>query len=748
MMRQERSTLRGNAGPIQIERAESGIALITAQDADDALLGLGYCHGRDRGLQMRLVRIFGRGQCCERLRDSEAMLEIDRFFRRLNFSGDATEQTEALSPRARTGNEAYGRGVNLAFEELGTPWELRAVGGKLKDEPWTFADVYLMAKVIGYVALAIGQNDMERWIIECVQSGIGRPFLEELFPGQLDGLDEDLVRQIQLQERIVPESLWQVPGLPAALASNNWVLAGTKTASGLPIACNDPHLQVNRLPAFWYEAVLRWTTDGSPRYAMGASIPGIPGISVGRNSDLAWTVTYAFMDCVDSWIEDCRDGSYRRGADWIPFRVREETIRRKRNPPVVVRFHENDHGTLSGDPDKPGYYLTTRWSCGEQTGAMSLEAMLGILEARTLAEGTAHLGRLSNSSWNWLLADRQGNIGYQMSGKMPLRRPGASGLIPLPGWDPANDWHGFAPIADLPQCLNPPEGFLATANDNLNAYGKRAPINLCVAPYRGERIRSVLSRPGTFTLDDMKALQFDVHSLQAERFMAHLRPLLEAAEPSENRQLLLDWDLGYHDESRAAYLFESFYRELLGSVFGGQNVGECPRTHLGVSVVNHLIDETTLLTEYYGAFDVVLLSETSLWFAGRSRREIYETVLDRTLRVEPRPYGEARRMKLEHLLLGSKLPSLLGFDRGPISLKGGRATVHQGQFLRAQGRRIACGPSYRFVTDLATDAMETTLPGGPSDRRFSPWYVSGLLDWLEGKYTVLRGVNHEAVTPR
>src|SRR4051794_17841723 len=114
-MSQERSTLQGKAGPIQIERTEKGIAQITAEDADDALLGLGYCHGRDRGLQLRLVRIFGRGQCCERLRDSEAMVEIDRFFRRLNFCGDAAEQTAALSPRARTGNEAYSQGVNLAF---------------------------------------------------------------------------------------------------------------------------------------------------------------------------------------------------------------------------------------------------------------------------------------------------------------------------------------------------------------------------------------------------------------------------------------------------------------------------------------------------------------------------------------------------------------------------------------------------------------------------------------------------------
>src|SRR5262249_56784964 len=104
-----------------------------------------------------------------------------------------------------------------------------------------------------------------------------------------------------------------------------------------------------------------------------------------------------------------------------------------------------------------------------------------------------------------------------------------------------------------------------------------------------------------------------------------------------------------------------------------------------------------------------------------------------------RPYGQTQQIRLEHLLLGKKVPVLLGFDRGPILLKGGRATIHQGQIFRSRGRTFACGPSYRFVTDLATDELHSTLPGGPSDRRFSPWYTSGLANWLAGRYTILKG---------
>jgi penicillin amidase len=326
-----------------------------------------------------------------------------------------------------------------------------------------------------------------------------------------------------------------------------------------------------------------------------------------------------------------------------------------------------------------------------------------------------------------------------MAGKMPIRRPGHTGMVPLPGWDPENDWRGFARLEDLPRTLDPPEGFLATANDDLNYLGALAPINLCVASYRAERIRNVLSEAPRVSLGDMEALHFDLYSTQAERFMAILDPILAELSDDLNARLLRDWDCRYHDDSRAATLFERFYRTLLEEVFGGRDGSAAPR-RLGIQVVDHLFDETTLMGEYYGAFDRILLAEQSLWFGGCKRDEIYRSVLCRILPAEARPYGEQRRVVFRHLLLGSKLPRFLGFDRGPITLKGGRATVHQGQLLRGHGRLMASGPSYRFVADLATDELRSNLPGGPSDRRFSRWYTTGLIDWWKGKYRVLRGI--------
>lgn len=731
-MSESPSKLVGKIGPVVLERDDAGVAHITAASLDDAILGEGYCHARDRGLQILLMRILGRGQGCEQLQDSEELLVWDRFFRRWNLRADAVREEAALSPRVRSAVEAYCRGVNLWFSDKGIPWELRLMGCRF--EPWTIADCFLIAKLSGLIALASAQTDIEQFIVECVRNGIKRERLEELFPGQLHGLDEALLRQVRVPEPLVPESLKWASALPRLMASNNWVISGNRTASGKPFLCNDPHLEVNRLPAIWYETVLRWTSPNGSCYAMGASFPGLPGVSIGRNHDLAWGITYAFMDCMDSWIEECRDGKYRRGEAWLPFETRKEIIRRKKNPPLEILHYENAHGVLSGDPTEAGHYLSTCWSARDETSAATLDAGCGILEARTVAEGQAILGRISNSSWNWVLADGSGNIGYQMSGKAPRRRDGVSGLVPLPGWDPANDWQGFHAPEDLPRAFNPPAGFLATANQDLNHLGKVHPLNIPMASYRADRINDVLARPGRVTLEQMQKLQLDLHSTQAELFMPIIRPLLAefAAQHGEAVRLLTDWDLTYASESKAAFLFEQVYQALMSKVFG-EATGS-----FGGKVLERILAETCIFYDFYGNFDRVLLAERSVWFGSRTRTDIYRAALAKALATPPEAYGPTRRVLMRHLLFGGKLPLWLGFDR-ELEIPGNRATVHQGQIYRGGGRETSFAPSLRLVTDLATDEMHISLAGGPSDRRFSKWYSTGVADWVAGRYKILHG---------
>jgi penicillin amidase len=452
-------------------------------------------------------------------------------------------------------------------------------------------------------------------------------------------------------------------------------------------------------------------------------MPGIPALLLGRTSDLAWGATYTFADTVDSWIEDCKDGSYRRGDTWQKFRERTETIERKNKPAHAVVFHENEHGVLDGDPQRAGLYLATRWS-GAQLGARSLAALAGMWRARTVEDGRTLLGKLE-PAFNWVLADRDGHIGYQMSGLVPKRAHG-SGLVPLPGWDPANDWGGFHDAADLPRAIDPPEGFFVTANNDLNAHGKVAPITASMGSYRAERIAQLLAAKPTVDAADMQRIQLDLTSLQAERFMAILRPLLP---DTTQGKLLAAWDLRYDADSRGAFLFERFYRALLVDVFGGV---------LGPDVVRHLLGETGMFVDFFEAFDRVLLAPTSRWLAGRDRSAVWRAVAERALAVEPQPWRDGQQLVLAHMLFGGKLPRFAGFDRGPITLEGNRSTVHQGQVYRSGGRATSFAPSIRIVTDMARDEVHTTLVGGPSDRRFSRWYTSDLARWLAGELKAIR----------
>jgi penicillin amidase len=708
--------IRGDA-VIDLRRDAHGIRHVSASSERDLYRGLGFCHARDRGLQMLLTRILGRGRAAELLADTDDMVRIDRFFRRLGLADDAHAEGTRLDPDTRLLVEAYCEGANEAIRRR-PPWELRLLG--YRPEPWTGADSILCARVAGYVALAQSQGDVERLLVEMVRASVPRRHLDELFPGLLEGLDEQLLRRVSLGERVVPAALRWTSLIPRAVASNNWVVAGSKTASGRPILANDPHLEINRIPSVWYEIVL---TLGE-RFCVAATMPGLPGLAIGRNNDLAWGATYTFMDAVDSWIEDCRQGHYRRdiagGSEWHPFRARTEIIRRKKNAPIQVTFHENEHGVLDGDPHVEGLYLATRWATARGTGARSIAAMTQMFHATEVPAAMELLGRIE-TAWNWVCADRSGNIGYQMSGCMPRRASGNRGFVPLAGWDPANDWKGNVPAAELPRELNPERGFIVTANDDLNHLGIAKPINMPMGTYRSERIATVLATRDDWTVESIHALQHDVYSTQAERFM----PILSTCLPNTAAAgLLRAWDLRYDLASLGATLFERFYRALFVDVFASV---------CGFEVARYLLEETNTIADFYANFDSILLDARSVWYGSTGRDSVWRRVAASTIRDPVRAWGEERQVSLRHLLYGGHVPAWLGFDRGPIALPGGRATIHQGQIYRAAGRETTFAPSYRIVTDLGENVAHTCLAGGPSDRRFSRWYASGLADWLAGR---------------
>jgi Protein related to penicillin acylase len=704
---------------VDIRRNEAGVPCVKATSWIDALYGLGWLHGCDRGGQVCLSRIVAAGRLCELLRDDPMLLELDCYYRRIGFRRHAKQYADTLDPTCGDYLEAYCQGMSNALTKH-PPRILRWFG--YRPEPCTRVDVLALIKLMAYASLAEAQRLIELFIIEAVRRGVDDKKLQALFPA-LNTLELEMIRGLAA----IPE-LFPTQGLLAGgvhgLGSNSWVVSGVKTESGAPILCNDPHLEVNRLPAILYEVQIHVNEE----WTHGATVPGLPGLLTGRNRSLAWGVTYAFPDSSDFFVERCTAGCYLREGEWRPFVEHRERILRKKHDPVDLLVYENPHGILEGDPHQDGDYLCWGWSGLGGAGLGTLKAFLELMRSKSVAEGQVALRQAEIPGLNIVLADRSGNIGYQMVGHVPRRRSDLSGLAPVAGWQEANDWQGWLdPFEELPSSLNPTQGYLATANEARQKPGGPLIATLPQPEYRHTRINALIESKVKLGVTDMQTFHYDVLSLQAER----LRPVFLAYLPEgPQRRLLAHWDLRYTPDSEAATLFENIYYSVVVEVFGEGGFGG--------DWLRYLINETLLFVALFGFFDDILCRSDSAWLPAEHRDAILSRAITQGLENLVEPWGKRNRVTFQNLFLGGRMPRLLGFDPGPYPLPGSRATVCQGTRMRHAGKETSFAPCYRFVTDLGTDESWTNIPGGPSESRFSHYYTSELASWFGGEYKRLK----------
>lgn len=719
-LRKKELTLKGHDGKVLIKRNDDGVPEIRAETLEDLAFGLGWVHGNDRQLQVLLMRIVLRGQASEHLKAKPDLIKLDKYMRRMNFLPDKVKVIRELEPHVKKQVESYTEGFNLFLAQNGVVPELRLLG--YDPPPWNVTDTLLIGKVFGFLGLVDIQGKIEKFIIQLIQNNIEESKLRELFPYLNDEIDYELIKKIRVEYPIIPNTIEWLERLPKFIASNNCAISGRLTESGKPVICGDIHLQINRLPSIWEEIVMLLPDNKMA----GVSIPGTPGLVVGRTDHVVWTATYSFMDMLDYRIEHCKNGKYRREDGWKDFSVREELINVKKGKPITYKVYENEHGVLEGDPKEEGYYLVLSWSAKDECGAGDFNAIMNLANAKDVGEAMNLFKKLDAASFNWAIADTQGNIGLQMSGRCFQRPDGVSGLVPLPAWDRRYDPKGWVDKDKLPSIYNPAENIIITANNDVNYLGSSTPINLPMASYRAERIKRLIGGRNGVTVNDMKELQYDLYSLQAERFMELIRPLLP---DTRNGRILKEWDSRYDLQSKGAALFESVYLDIMNKVFGERG--------FGAEVFEWLVKETGFFHDYYGNLDNIIFNEHSSWFDGVTREEILKKSVEDGLKVKAKRYGKRRKIKFSHLLFGNNLIGKLGYDYGPVKLAGSRATIPQGQILKSSGGDIVVAPSYRMVADLYTKELHTNVAGGVSDRRFSRWYRSDIKNWLNGVYKIL-----------
>ena len=722
---------------LQVHRDEHGVPHIHAQDWEGALYGLGYMHAVDRRTQMLFSRLVAQGRMAQAIGPRPELLEMDRFFRRVGLFVGLDEEVAALSAADRRLLEAYCQGVNDAMQQAGSTLPMWWVG--LDPKPWNPKSVLLIGSLVNYGSLVIGQLREERLLLELIQLGAPEDRLRELFEPLLDQADFRLLGQVKLAARLSDEALALLSDLPRMAGSNAWAVAPQRSKTGHALLAADPHLEVNRLPAIWYEAVLRW---GEQEYLMGATLPGTPIVAVGRTRHLAWGVTHYKGDVADYFVEHCRrrkgQWHYRRGKHYRPFQVRQEVIHRKGEEPEVLRVYSNELGVLEGDPDRlgEGYLLLEAWTGRREGSARSMAAWLHLAEQEQCQQAMRLVRTIQQPSLCWVFADRRGEIAMQVNGAFPLRPPGANGVVPLPAWKEENHWQGLVPTRRLVRRRTPKRGYLVAANDPLNP--RRGPklVTLPVHDYRKRRIEQRLAELDQATVEDMQQIQYDVVSLQARELLPVLLPLLP---PGPIKEELSAWDGSYTPESRAATLFTLLYGNLVWEL---AHLRTRRRKRKGITWQQLLYAATQLgySTSLLTALDRLLhKARTRAWW--KDRRELAQALAKAAEAIDPEkiePWGQYNSFQfVNRFIEGPWMGRALGFHTGQLPMPGCFATPFQGSLTRLGQRETSYAPSYHFVTDLGTDVAWTNLPGGPSESGFSRWYKSGIARWLEGRYKVL-----------
>jgi penicillin amidase len=718
--------------PISAARDEYGVPHITARTWRDALYGLGYMHALDRGTQLMFSRSVASGRGAEEIANSPELLETDRFFRRIGLYRHLEREIDVLDDRTFDQLTVYCEGVNDGLKGTWRTLPMWATG--YQQQPWNQQSILLIGQLLSFGGLAISQMQNERLLVELIHAGANEEGLRELFAPRLENVDFDLLRQVKISSQLSDEALELLTDLPRLAGSNAWAVSPQRSATGAALLASDPHLEVNRLPAIWYEALLRW--DG--RYIMGATLPGCPLFAIARTDRLAWGVTYMKGDTVDYFIEECRPGGstawqYRRGDDWYDFGLREEVIARKGAKPETLRVYENDQGTLDGDIDSAGqgFHLSIAWLGTYEGSGNSIRTWLNVTAAQNAREAMEIVRHCSQPTLCWVFADRDGHIGMQACGRVPYRAGGHNGLTPIPAWNAGNHWCGSLPEDLLPCIYDPPEGFIATANEEMNAQHGPMLVTQPLPDYRKRRIDERLAALPAATIEDMQEIQYDLVSLQARDLLEILLPYLPDGEVKRRLSL---WDCRYEPQSKEATLFLRLYRNVMVEIFG-QDEG------IGWRRMVYLCSRAGFSQMILTAADRLLARNESHWWRNRDKGAL---IRQAALRLEQgelngQPWSKINTFHFTDRFFGThQVGRMLGFNSRRYPMPGNHATPFQGHVLQTATRETTFAPSYHFVTDLGTDEAWTNLPGGPSENRFSRYYNNDVARWLTGEYKRLR----------
>jgi len=726
--------------PVEIERDAQGVPHIYADNDEDLFFGFGYAMAQDRLFQLDYLRRRGSGRLAEilgpggteldllaRVVGIRSVLELDVLARTVGIRRIAEKQWLALADEVRVLVTAFSHGINALMEESRErlPIEFRLLD--YRPEPWSPVDCLTIE---GEFAWYLTGRFPVIVIPELVRRTLGdgplfRAFLQ---------VEEDAESILPVGSYPSRAAGTQPVGVAAdhpeaGQGSNNWVVAGKRTSTGQPLLASDPHIAFDAVSC-WYEVHL---CGGSFNVA-GTAYAGMPAVLFGRNERVAWGCTNNICSQRDLYQEKtdpAHPNCFLHDGSWEPARQREEIIHIRGGEPMRKTIRYSRNGPIVDEVLPPLARQTgpvaLRW-LGAYHGGW-LTALLAMNRARS-AEGLREAMRPWHvPTWCLVFADVEGHIGYQATGRIPIRKVWERGY--RPGWDPEHQWQGLIPFEGMPRLADPERGWIATANNRPAPEDFPYPLSGTWSDgIRARRIRQMIEAHNTLSPADISAMHLDALSLRAVRCLPPLLQILTASsEPriQEAAGHLRGWDGRMEPDRIGASLFDVFF------------------SHWVRAVVRQRFDEATagfVAGSANGLSAALLAEDPAGWFApGKREPSILGAMTSALSWLTDRlgadmsqwTWSRLHTLTLRHILSGrGDLGPLL--DHGGLPVPGDMHTVCNTGLGPAFEARTGAG--YRLLADLSTSPPELCQVDSQSQSGHpgSPHYRDQLPTWIRGEY--------------
>ncbi|MGQ4345106.1 penicillin acylase family protein [Streptomyces sp. SAS_275] len=833
--------LDGLSGPVNVKRDGNGIPQVYASSDEDLFMAQGFVQAQDRFYEMdvrrhmtsgRLSEMFGKGQ-----------VKNDEFLRTLGWNRVAQKEYDTkLSASTKKYLQAYAKGVNAYLKgkdgkDISLEYAALGFSNDYTPQQWTPVDSVAWLKAMAWDLRGNMQDEIDRSLMT---SRLGPKQIADLYPEYPYGRNKAIVQEgaydsvtgtyartgtasgasstagtgltgnteapagFQSQLSGLYDVLDKVPTAVGVngngIGSNSWVVSGSHTITGKPLLANDPHLSAS-LPSVWYQMGLHCTAlSAKCQYDVaGYTFAGMPGVVIGHNQDIAWGMTNSGVDVTDLYLEKITGEGYEYDGKVRPFSTRKETIKVAggASKTIVVRSTEDGMPLLSdrddelvkvgkkatvdaGAPDRgDGYAIALRWTALDPGNSM--DAVFEMDKASDWTEFRKASTSFDVPSQNLVYADTEGNIGYQLPGRIPTRAEGDDGSLPSPGWESKYRWTGYIKQSALPYEYNPKRGYIVTANQAVVDKDKY-PYTLTTDWGYGTRsqrindlIESKINGGGKISTDDMRQMQLDNSSEIAKLIVPKLLKI-DVADPDvrQAQKLLEGWDYTQDSDSAAAAYFNATWRNILKLAFGNklpkelrvkgqclnvdrvdttgpadadQKVRECGERDADQAqpdggdrwfeVVRKIINDEKNDWWQLPKTRTQKATDTRDELFGRALRDArWELTAKLGKDIDTWSWGRLHRLFLKNQTLGTEGPRFLQYmlNRGPWKLGGGEATVNATGWNAAGGYGVVWVPSMRMVVNLGDlDKSKWINLSGASGHAYSAHYTDQTDLWAKGE---------------